>query len=111
MTFYGTFKIVEIVPNFPTNLIAGNIATAEGNSIIYAGADVVKVGIGPGINPKNCAVSSPQVTAIYDAAAVAQNMENDYWLMVVSGIQGDIVKAPCSWWKRSYAWLNACRYR
>ena len=57
-------------------MIAGNIATAEGARALYdAGVDVVKVGIGPGsicTTRVIAGVGVPQVTAIYDAAAVAR---------------------------------------
>ena len=70
-------KIAEIRAHFPDRtLIAGNIATAEGARALYdAGVDVVKVGIGPGsicTTRVIAGVGVPQVTAIYDAAAVAR---------------------------------------
>ena len=70
-------KIAEIRSHFPDRtLIAGNIATAEGARALYeAGVDVVKVGIGPGsicTTRVIAGVGVPQVTAIYDAAAVAR---------------------------------------
>ena len=56
-------------------LIAGNVATAEGTrALIEAGADCVKVGIGPGSICTTRVVAGigvPQITAIYDAACVA----------------------------------------
>lgn len=69
-------KIAEIRAHFPNRtLIAGNIATAEGARALYdAGVDVVKVGIGPGsicTTRVVAGVGVPQITAIYDAAAVA----------------------------------------
>ncbi|MBP5755594.1 MAG: IMP dehydrogenase [Clostridia bacterium] len=59
---------------FPScQLIAGNIATAEGAAaLIDAGADCVKVGIGPGSICTTRVVAGigvPQITAIYDAAS------------------------------------------
>ena len=55
--------------------IAGNVATAEATAaLIDAGADAVKVGIGPGsicTTRVVAGVGVPQVTAIYDCAAVA----------------------------------------
>ncbi|HHJ8160921.1 TPA: IMP dehydrogenase [Streptococcus pyogenes] len=91
-------KIAEIRAHFPNRtLIAGNIATAEGARALYdAGVDVVKVGIGPGsicTTRVVAGVGVPQVTAIYDAAAVAR----EYGKMIIAdgGIKysGDIVKA------------------
>ncbi|HGC8705322.1 TPA: IMP dehydrogenase [Streptococcus agalactiae] len=91
-------KIAEIRTHFPNRtLIAGNIATAEGARALYdAGVDVVKVGIGPGSICTTRVVSGvgvPQITAIYDAAAVAR--EYGKTIIADGGIKysGDIVKA------------------
>ncbi len=78
-------------------LIAGNIATAEAaEALIDAGADAVKVGIGPGSICTTRIVAGigvPQITAIYDAACAASK----YGIPVIAdgGIKysGDIVKA------------------
>ena len=78
-------------------VIAGNVATAEGTkALIEAGADAVKVGIGPGSICTTRVVSGigvPQITAVYDAACMAQA----YNIPVIAdgGIKysGDIVKA------------------
>ena len=85
-------KIAEIRAHFPDRtLIAGNIATAEGARALFdAGVDVVKVGIGPGsicTTRVIAGVGVPQVTAIYDAAAVAR----EYGKTIIAS--GDIVKA------------------
>jgi IMP dehydrogenase len=88
-------KIKEVFPDTP--VIAGNIATAEAaEELIQAGADCIKVGIGPGSICTTRVVSGigvPQITAIYDAACVAQK----YGIPVIAdgGIKysGDIVKA------------------
>lgn len=91
-------KIAEIRAHFPNRtLIAGNIATAEGARALYdAGMDVVKVGIGPGsicTTRVVAGVGVPQITAIYDAAAVAR--EYGKTIIADGGIKysGDIVKA------------------
>ncbi|VHI62251.1 IMP dehydrogenase [Streptococcus pyogenes] len=91
-------KIAEIRAHFPNRtLIAGNIATAEGARALYdAGVDVVKVGIGPGsicTTRVVAGVGVPQVTTIYDAAAVAR--EYGKTIIADGGIKysGDIVKA------------------
>ena len=59
-----------------TQIVAGNIATADGaKALIDAGADAVKVGIGPGSICTTRMVSGvgvPQLTAIMDAASVCQ---------------------------------------
>ncbi len=79
------------------SLIAGNIATAEAaRALIDAGADAIKVGIGPGSICTTRVVAGigvPQITAIYDAACVA----SQYNIPVIAdgGIKysGDLVKA------------------
>ncbi len=88
-------KVKKVYPNL--QLIAGNVATAEGTkALIDAGADCVKVGIGPGSICTTRIVAGigvPQVTAIYDAACEAQK----YGIPIIAdgGIKysGDIVKA------------------
>ena len=78
-------------------VIAGNIATAEAaEDLIKAGADCVKVGIGPGSICTTRVVAGigvPQITAVYDVACVAKK----YGIPVIAdgGIKysGDIVKA------------------
>ena len=88
-------KIKEAFPE--VQLIAGNVATAEATeALIQAGADCVKVGIGPGSICTTRVVAGigvPQITAIYDAACVGAK----YGVPIIAdgGIQysGDIVKA------------------
>lgn len=78
-------------------LIAGNVATAEATEdLIKAGADAVKVGIGPGSICTTRVVAGigvPQVTAIYEAAKVA----NKYGIPIIADggmkYSGDVVKA------------------
>lgn len=92
-------KAVDIVKNaFPDiSLIAGNVATAEATeALIKAGADAVKVGIGPGSICTTRVVAGigvPQITAIYDSAEMA----NKYGIPIIAdgGIKysGEIVKA------------------
>jgi IMP dehydrogenase len=95
-------NIIEAVKKIKENLpgaalIAGNVATAEGaRALIDAGADCIKVGIGPGsicTTRVVAGVGVPQITAVYDAACVAHK----YGIPVISdgGIKysGDIVKA------------------
>ena len=78
-------------------LIAGNVATADATrALIEAGADCVKVGIGPGSICTTRVVAGigvPQITAVYDAARVAA--EYDVPIIADGGIKysGDIVKA------------------
>lgn len=88
-------KVKAAFPNVA--LIAGNIATAEAaKALIEAGADAVKVGIGPGSICTTRVVAGigvPQITAIYDAA----NEADKYGIPVIAdgGIKysGEIVKA------------------
>ncbi|MDF7636792.1 IMP dehydrogenase [Leuconostocaceae bacterium ESL0958] len=70
-------KVKEVKDTFPaTNVIAGNIATAAGAAALYdAGADVVKIGIGPGSICTTRVVAGigvPQLSAIRDAATEAK---------------------------------------
>lgn len=91
-------KIKEIREHFPNaTLIAGNVATGEGAAALFdAGVDVVKVGIGPGSICTTrivAGVGVPQITAIYDAASVAQKYGKK--IIADGGIKysGDVVKA------------------
>ena len=67
--------VKEIKDKWDIDVIAGNIATAEGaKALIDAGADAIKVGIGPGSICTTRIVSGvgvPQLTAIVDACSVA----------------------------------------
>lgn len=87
--------VKEAYPEIP--VIAGNIATAEAaEDLIAAGADCLKVGIGPGSICTTRVVAGigvPQVTAVYDVARVAQ--KHNIPVIADGGIKysGDIVKA------------------
>jgi IMP dehydrogenase len=78
-------------------IIAGNVATAEGTkALIDAGADVVKVGIGPGsicTTRVVAGVGVPQITAVYDCATEAR--KHGKAIIADGGIKysGDIIKA------------------
>jgi IMP dehydrogenase len=88
-------KIREQYPDL--NIIAGNVATAEATrDLIEAGANIIKVGIGPGsicTTRVVAGVGVPQITAIYDCATEARK----YGVPIIAdgGIKysGDIVKA------------------
>ena len=88
-------RVKEAFPHI--SLIAGNVATAEGTeALIKAGADAVKVGIGPGSICTTRVVAGigvPQITAIYDSAEMADK----YGIPIIAdgGIKysGEIVKA------------------
>lgn len=87
--------IKEKYPNLP--VIAGNVATGEGTkALIEAGADAVKVGIGPGSICTTRVVAGigvPQITAIMHAYDVAK--EYDIPIIADGGIKysGDMTKA------------------
>jgi IMP dehydrogenase len=89
--------IVEIKKRFDIDIIAGNIATAEGaEDMIKAGADAVKVGIGPGSICTTRIVAGagvPQITAIKNCYAVT--LKANIPLIADGGIKysGDITKA------------------
>ena len=95
-------NIIEAVKNikkkYPdAQVVAGNIATAEAaEDLIKAGADALKVGIGPGSICTTriiAGIGVPQISAVYDVACVATK----YGVPVIAdgGIKysGDIVKA------------------
>ncbi len=90
--------VKDIKKKFPEiTLIAGNVATAEATEeLIKAGADVVKVGVGPGsicTTRVVAGVGVPQITAINEAAKVAEKYGKT--IIADGGIKysGDIVKA------------------
>jgi IMP dehydrogenase len=95
-------KVIEIVKRLKTDypksqIIAGNIATAEAaDALIKAGADAIKVGIGPGSICTTrivAGVGVPQLTAIVDVCRIA----NKAGIPVIAdgGIKysGDMAKA------------------
>ena len=88
-------KVKAAFPNI--SLIAGNVATAEGTkALIDAGADCVKVGIGPGSICTTRVVAGigvPQITAVYDSANEAA--KHGIAVIADGGIKysGEIVKA------------------
>ena len=89
--------VKEIKQQWDIDIIAGNIATCDGcRDLISAGADAVKVGIGPGSICTTRVISGvgvPQITAIFEAAQVAN--ESGTPLIADGGIRfsGDITKA------------------
>ncbi|KUP03909.1 inosine-5-monophosphate dehydrogenase [Bacillus coahuilensis p1.1.43] len=95
----GVINMVkEIRGHYPhLNIVAGNVATAEATrALIEAGADVVKVGIGPGsicTTRVVAGVGVPQITAVYDCATEAR--KHGKAIIADGGIKfsGDIVKA------------------
>lgn len=93
------FKTLRLIKEHYPDLqvIAGNVATAEATrDLIAAGADAVKVGIGPGSICTTRVVAGigvPQITAVYDVSQVAKK----YNIPVIAdgGVKysGDVVKA------------------
>ena len=89
--------VSKIKANWDIDIVAGNVATAEATeALIAAGADAVKVGIGPGSICTTRVVAGigvPQITAIFDCAEVARR----YGVPIVAdgGVQfsGDVAKA------------------
>jgi IMP dehydrogenase len=91
-------EMVRRVKNeWAVELVAGNVATATAaEALINAGADAVKVGVGPGAICTTRVVAGvgvPQVTAIYDCAQVTARQ--DVCLIADGGLtsSGDIAKA------------------
>ncbi|MCD7728577.1 MAG: IMP dehydrogenase [Clostridia bacterium] len=88
-------KVKKAYPNLP--LVAGNVVTAEATkALIDAGADVVKVGIGPGSICTTrivAGIGMPQLTAVMDCSEQADKMGKT--VIADGGIKysGDIVKA------------------
>ncbi|MFP4191981.1 MAG: IMP dehydrogenase [Candidatus Hydrogenedentota bacterium] len=88
-------KVKERFPD--TDLVAGNVVTGQGaRDLIEAGADGVKVGVGPGSICTTRVVAGagmPQLTAVFEAGAAAA--EHDVPIISDGGIRysGDIIKA------------------
>ena len=87
----------DLKSRFDVPVIAGNVATAEATeALIDAGADAVKVGMGPGAICTTRVVAGigvPQITAVYDCAQVAAR--RDVPIIADGGINfsGDVAKA------------------
>ena len=95
-------KVIDTVAstksNFPgVEIIAGNIGTGEGaEAVIKAGADVVKVGVGPGSICTTriiAGIGVPQISAIQDVTKIA--VKHDKPVIADGGIKfsGDVAKA------------------
>lgn len=88
-------EIKQSYPHIP--VIAGNVATAAGTeALIEAGADAVKVGIGPGsicTTRVIAGIGVPQITAVYESAQVGRR--HGIPIIADGGIKysGDIAKA------------------
>ncbi|MGE3806339.1 MAG: IMP dehydrogenase [Gemmataceae bacterium] len=90
-------SVQEIKKQFGIDVIAGNVATKEGaKALVKAGADAIKVGIGPGSICTTRIISGvgvPQVSAVYQAAQGCAGTEVS--IIADGGIRysGDITKA------------------
>lgn len=91
-------KLKSVKEQFPNvEVIAGNVATAAATEALFeAGADAVKVGIGPGSICTTRIVAGigvPQMTAIFNCAAAAKKYNKQ--IIADGGIKysGDVVKA------------------
>ena len=73
--------IRALKPNIP--IVAGNVVTAEGTkALIDAGADIVKVGVGPGAmctTRMQTGVGRPQFSAVLECAAEAKKHGKHVW--------------------------------
>jgi IMP dehydrogenase len=94
-------KVAEIRKNFPDlDIVGGNIVTAEGaKDLIEAGANILKVGVGPGsicTTRVVAGVGVPQLSAIYNVFEYAKS--KNVAVIADGGIKlsGDIVKALAS---------------
>ena len=95
---YVIDKLKEAKKRFPNvDIVVGNVATgAAAKALVEAGADAVKVGIGPGsicTTRVVAGVGVPQLTAVYD---VAKALEGTGVPLIADGglrYSGDVVKA------------------
>ena len=89
--------VKQLKQKWDIDVVAGNVATAEGcRDLVRAGADAVKVGIGPGSICTTRVISGigvPQITAIYNVARAAAGSSTS--VIADGGIRysGDITKA------------------
>ena len=89
--------VAKVKANYSVEVVAGNVATGDATrALIDAGADGIKVGIGPGsicTTRVVAGVGVPQITAVYDCASAAA--EFDVPVIADGGMQfsGDLAKA------------------
>jgi len=91
-------SVRELRESFPSaQIVAGNVATYDGaKALIEAGADAIKVGIGPGSICTTrivAGVGVPQITAIFETLRAVKEMDSR--LIADGGLKfsGDMVKA------------------
>jgi IMP dehydrogenase len=93
---FSTFPVVDAAGCL-VGLLSGNVATRSGaHALVDAGADAIKVGVGPGsicTTRVVAGVGVPQVTAVYEASLAAR--ETGIPVIADGGLQysGDIAKA------------------
>jgi IMP dehydrogenase len=113
-------RVIETVrqmrERFPRQVImVGNIATAQAaRDLIAAGADILKVGIGPGSICTTRVVAGVGVPQLSAVMAVAEEARPAGVGVVADGgirYSGDIVKALCSWSRRRHNRQSLSRYR
>ncbi len=94
---YALQRLKELKQTFSVDIMAGNIATAEAaRDLIEAGADGLKVGIGPSPVCTTRIISGsgmPQLTAIMDVVAVAKQYNVPVTADGGAYYPGDLVKA------------------
>jgi IMP dehydrogenase len=93
----GAAMVRRVKERLDVDVVAGNVATAEGaEALVDAGADAVKVGVGPGsicTTRVVAGVGVPQITAVFDCARVTR--AHGVPLVADGGMQfsGDVAKA------------------
>jgi IMP dehydrogenase len=74
---------LHAVRGAPVPIVAGNVVTAEGVAdLVAAGADIVKVGVGPGAmctTRMMTGVGRPQFSAVFECAVAARNLGKHVW--------------------------------
>ena len=80
-TLHAIEEVRAVAPNIP--IVAGNVVTVEGTrDLINAGADIVKVGVGPGAmctTRMMTGVGRPQFSAVHDCASEAARHGKHIW--------------------------------
>jgi IMP dehydrogenase len=76
-------KMVDTLSDGAVPVVAGNVVTAEGvRDLVAAGADIVKVGVGPGAmctTRMMTGVGRPQLSAVIECAAAARELGRHVW--------------------------------
>jgi len=79
--FEALAAIKKLAPSVP--IVAGNVVTADGTrDLIEAGADIIKVGVGPGAmctTRMQTGVGRPQFSAVLECAAAAKELGKHVW--------------------------------